>query len=278
MRSEECDPGPQHHHNTNRFLTAAVVELLLLWWTLPWHLETAAHNRPLKFIQSEACSVSDGPMRELRDALLFNGLRDEMMITWDCYRWGGARTGARRLLILTRGVIKNCLSSLHRETMCVPSFDVKMIVMRCCCVLLVTTAAVVMLWLYLRPSLALPSLLLSQIASTVRAAGTVSCERGIPQSHYWNLEFDMTEIWSYSKIMPGRINKAAVTRPRPWADMQQQISGHWAKYVFLEKLWVSDQRQKHDLSDTDPDSCSVLTLSLSWAAVNCNPAFYFDVS
>ena len=61
--------------------------------------------------------------------------------------------------------------------MCVPSFDVKMIVMRCCCVLLVTTAAAVMLWLYLRPSLALPSLLLSQIASTVRAARTVSCER-----------------------------------------------------------------------------------------------------
>ena len=63
--------------------------------------------------------------------------------------------------------------------MCVPSFDVRVIVMRCCCVLLVTTA--VMLWLYLRPSLALPSLLLSQIASTVRAAGIVR-ERHSPIS------------------------------------------------------------------------------------------------
>ena len=78
MRSEECDPGPQHHHNTNRFPTAAIVELLLLWWTLPWHLETAAHNRPLKLSQSEARVVSARPMR---DELLFNGLRDEMMIT-----------------------------------------------------------------------------------------------------------------------------------------------------------------------------------------------------
>ena len=111
-------PGPRNITTTQTGSSTAavdVVELLLLWWTLPWPLETAAHYRPLLLSQPEAIIVSSGPMRA-RDELLFIGLRDEMMITWDCYRWGGARTSARRLLRLTRVVIRNCLSS--RDSVC----------------------------------------------------------------------------------------------------------------------------------------------------------------
>lgn len=152
--------------------------------------------------------------------------------------------------------------------MCAIIWDVRVIVMRCCCVLLVTTA--VMLWLYLRPSLALPSLLLSQIASTVRAAGIVR-ERGIPQSHYWNLEFDMTEIWSYSKIMPWRINKATVTRPSPCSEVHKNIWIYWASEQFMSSLrnieWVTRDRNM---------ICLTLILILcwhsvlSWVVMNCN--------